>query len=61
MEKTVSYSWNGTAEIAAANYPNMRLFQRQTVHPPGPNGKTNSVCVIFPDSVCVIFPDCINA
>ena len=51
MEKTVSYSWNGTAEIAAANYPNMRLFQRQTVHPPGPNGKTNSVCVIFPDCI----------
>jgi hypothetical protein len=44
MEKTVSYSFNGTAEIAAAvpgtpgGPPTMRLFQHQTVSCPGNRG-----------------------
>ena len=42
MEKTVSYSWNGTAEMAAAQHPFIRLFQHPTVscspgQKPGPN------------------------
>jgi hypothetical protein len=44
MEKTVSYSFNGTAEVAAAvpgapgGPPTMRLFQHQTVSCPGNRG-----------------------
>ena len=44
MEKTVSYAFNGTAEIAAAvpgtpgGPPTMRLFQHQTVSCPGNRG-----------------------
>ena len=47
MEKTVSYSWNGTAEIAAATHPNMRLFQRQSLFCAGgkpPPGVEPSAC-----------------
>lgn len=46
MEKTVSYTFNGTAEIAAAvpgtpgGPPTMRLFQHQTVSCPGNRGPT---------------------
>lgn len=31
MEKTVGYTWNASAEIAAADHPSMRLFQRQSI------------------------------
>ena len=47
MEKTVSYTWNGTAEIALAKHPQMRLFQRQSVacqHGVPPPGVSPSKC-----------------
>jgi sialate O-acetylesterase len=48
MEKTVSYTFNATAEIAAAKHPNMRLFQRQTIScrngAPPPPGVARSEC-----------------
>ena len=47
MEKTVSYTWNSSAEIAAADHPSMRLFQRQSLFCPDgkpPPGVTPDEC-----------------